>query len=80
MAKLPGPIYGKGQCKMRFIFTVEVEVVRTEGKFESRVVLGSALWDAIEGANPDSLVGDNDGHYEITSWEISEDAPKGRKS
>lgn len=57
---------------MRFDFLVSVEVERTEGKFASREDLAGQLLEELEGANPDSLTGDNDGEYEVTSWDVQE--------
>ncbi len=57
---------------MRFKFMVEVEVERTEGKFASREDLGGQLKEEIEGADPGSLTGENDGEYEVVSFEVEE--------
>lgn len=53
-----------------FTFTVTVEVERDEGKFASRDEIAEQIQDAIEGANPDSIDGENGGVYSVTSWEI----------
>jgi hypothetical protein len=59
---------------MNFTFTVTVSVERTQGKFESRDTIGAAITDALEGADPGSITGDNDGEYQVTDW-IVEEAP-----
>jgi hypothetical protein len=57
---------------MRFVYTVEVEAERTEGKFASRDDIGEQIRDEIESADPGQITGENGGEYEITSWEVSE--------
>jgi hypothetical protein len=56
---------------MRIVVTVEVEVERTEGKFASRADLEDQVMDAIRDADPGSLTGENDGQYDVVSWEVS---------
>lgn len=56
---------------MQFTFLVEIEVDRIEGKFASRDELEEQLSEALEGADPTSLTGDNGGEYETTSWEVT---------
>lgn len=58
---------------MKFTFTVHVEVERTQGKFAPRYELADQLMEALDGANPDTLTGDN-GEYEVSSWEVEEAA------
>jgi hypothetical protein len=58
---------------MRFTFTVDVEVERTEGKFASRDELAQQVSDALESADPGTLYGDNDGIYETTDWSVEEE-------
>lgn len=66
---------------MRFTFTVEVEVERTQGKFSTREDLGGQIIEAIESANPDTLYGENDGEYEVTDWTVEEQPqPKRRRA
>lgn len=57
---------------MRFTYTVEVEVERDEGKFESRDSLGAEIQQALEDADPGSITGDNGGTYSTSTWEVSE--------
>lgn len=57
---------------MRYVFTVAVEVERTEGKFASREELGAQLVEALESADPGQVDGDNGGTYEVTSWDVEE--------
>jgi hypothetical protein len=64
---------------MRFSFVVEVEIERLEGKFASRDEMESQLQEAIESANPDSLTGDNEGEYEVTTWEVSVEDIKAKR-
>ncbi len=58
----------------RFTFLVEVEVERMEGKFASRDELADWLLEAIEGSDPGSFSGGQDGtsEYETVSFEVTE--------
>ena len=59
---------------MRFAFTVEVEVERTQGKFASRDEISEAVVEMLDGANEGTVDGvgaDGDSEYEIVSWEVS---------
>jgi hypothetical protein len=58
---------------MRFRIVVEAEVERVEGLFASRDDLGEQLREEIEGADPGTLTGENDGEYEVTSFEVTID-------
>lgn len=58
---------------MRFVFVVEVEVERDEGKFASKDELADQLIEAIESADPSSLDGDEGGVYSITDWTVERD-------
>lgn len=58
---------------MKFKFTVEVEVERTQGKFATRDELSTLIGEALEGANPETLDGENEGQYEVQSWDVAED-------
>jgi hypothetical protein len=62
---------------MRFVFTIEIEVERTEGKFASREDLGQQLLDEFEGCGIDGLAleGENGGQYEVTDVSVTE-APR----
>ena len=65
---------------MRFVFQVEVEVERTEGKFASRDEISEQITDALEAADYGQWEGDNGGQYETTDWSVSENpAVKGAK-
>jgi hypothetical protein len=60
---------------MRFTFTVEVEVERTEGKFASRDEVAEQITDALDSANPGSVDGigaDGMSTYEVTDWSVEE--------
>ncbi len=57
---------------MRFDFLVSVEVERVEGKFASRADLADQILAELESANPDTLTGENDGEYEVQSWDVEE--------
>ena len=57
-----------------FVFTVTVEVEREEGKFASRDELADQIREAIEGADPGTVEGENGGSYSIVNWTV-EDAP-----
>lgn len=51
-------------------FTVEVELNHTQGKFASKEELAEQLKAEIEGADPGSVTGDNDGEYEVSSFNV----------
>jgi hypothetical protein len=55
-----------------FIFTVTVEVEREEGKFATRDELQEQIMEALEGADPNQLDGENGGVYAVTNWEVSD--------
>jgi hypothetical protein len=55
---------------MRFTYTVTVDVQRTEGKFATKDELGDQLQEALEGADPGSLTGDNGGEYSVDGWDV----------
>lgn len=57
---------------MRFTFVVEVEVERVEGRFASRDDIGEQLRAELEGADPGSITGENDGEYGVVSWDVDE--------
>lgn len=56
---------------MRFVFNVEVEVERSQGKFASKDEIKDQLEQAIADADPGSITGDAGGEYETTVWEVS---------
>lgn len=56
---------------MRFTFTVEVELERSQGKFATRDEMQDQIIEALEGADPGSLTGDNEGEYDVVSWEVT---------
>jgi hypothetical protein len=58
---------------MRFIFTVEVKVSRSEGKFATRDEIAEQIVEALESADPGSYEGDNGGEYATESWDVSEE-------
>lgn len=55
---------------MRFQFLVQFEVERTEGKFASRDELEAQLQEALEGADPGTLEGENGGMYDVTALDV----------
>lgn len=57
---------------MHFTFTVEVDVERSEGKFASREDIGDQIQQEIESADPGTITGENDGTYDVTSWEVEQ--------
>lgn len=57
---------------MKFEFKVTVEVERTEGKFASREELAEQIRDELEGAEPSSLEGENEGQYDVVAFEVEE--------
>ena len=61
---------------MRFRFVVECEVERSEGKFASREDIGGQIQEELENADPGSLTGENDGTYDVVSWDVSEEDVK----
>lgn len=66
-----------------FIFTVEVETNRVEGKFATREEQEEQIMEALDGANPGSIEGvgaDGDSSYEIADWTVTvQPAPVKRK-
>ena len=60
---------------MRFTYTVEVEVQRVQGKFATREEIAAQIQEALEGADPGSMTGDNEGEYEVADWSVNEEAP-----
>lgn len=64
---------------MRFIFEVEVNVDRVEGKFASRDEIAAQIQQALEDADPGSFDGDNGGQYESNEWSVNEIPQKGKR-
>jgi hypothetical protein len=64
---------------MRFVFEVEVEVERDEGKFASRDELAEQIESALTDADPGTLDGDAGGSYSTSSWSVAEIDQKGKK-
>jgi hypothetical protein len=60
---------------MKFTFTVEVEVQRNQGKFATHEEIADQIQEALEGADPGTYQGENEGEYETSSWEVSENPP-----
>jgi hypothetical protein len=69
---------------VEFTFKVTAQVERTEGKFSSREDIGGQIAAELESADPGSIQGENDGQYEVTSWEVEEEEqpkrPRRRKA
>jgi len=61
---------------MHFRFTVDVELERDEGKFASRDDLSEQLVEALEGADPGTLEGENGGQYSVMELTVEEVAAK----
>ena len=57
---------------MNFQFLVTVEVSREQGKFASKEDLAEKIRSELESADPSSLTGDNDGEYNVDSWEVED--------
>ena len=55
---------------MQFEFKVSVEVERDEGKFASRDELEEELTQALAGADPGSIEGENGGRYSVVTWDV----------
>jgi len=63
---------------MRFVFTVEVEVERVEGKFASRDEISEQIFEALQSADPSSIDGvgsEGTSSYEVAGWEVTEEEP-----
>jgi len=56
----------------RFVFQINVTCERQQGKFAGREELAAQIQEALEGADPGSLSGDNGGEYETTEWMVEE--------
>jgi hypothetical protein len=59
---------------MHFDFHISVDVERTEGKFASRDEMEEQVREALEGADPGQLDGENGGMYETTDWTVEVEA------
>jgi hypothetical protein len=70
-------LIGKEQQMHEFRFEVVASVERTSGKFTPRDVLEGQLLEALEGADPGQLDGDDDAEYEVTDWNV--EALEGKK-
>ena len=55
---------------MRIVFTIEVEVERESGLFESWDTLAETIGDELCGADPGQVEGVNGGLYNTTSWDV----------
>lgn len=63
---------------IKILLTVEVE--RTQGKFESKEGLAEKIIEEL--SDPGTITGDNEGEYEVTSWEaeyVEDEKPKGKR-
>lgn len=58
---------------MYFIFTVQVEVERDEGKFASRDELENLIAEALANADEGSWTTDDDAQYSTTTWDVEHD-------
>lgn len=64
---------------MEFRFVVTVNIERVQGKFASRDEMEERLVEAIDGADPGSLEGDDGGEYEVADWNVEADETKSVK-
>lgn len=55
-----------------FVFTVTVEVERTEGKFASRDEIAEKISEEIGNADPGQIDTDDGAVYEIVSFEVDQ--------
>jgi hypothetical protein len=55
-----------------FIFTVTVEVERSEGKFATRDELQEQIMEALTSADPGQIDGENGGIYTTVNWEVND--------
>ena len=69
----PVPPLTKEGAQMRFVFTVEIEATRVEGKFATKDELADQIQEALESADPSQLDGDDGGQYSIDDWTVSRD-------
>lgn len=56
----------------RFVFEVVAELEHVTGKWESRESLGEQLFQELESADPSEVSGENEGTYEVVSWDVNE--------
>lgn len=56
----------------QFTFLVHVQLDRTQGKFASREDMAAEIQQELETADPGSIYAGEDGEYEVTNWEVSE--------
>jgi hypothetical protein len=54
------------------VFKVAIVVDRDSGLFASRDELSAQLSEALEGADPGTVSGDNGGEYSVSSWDVEE--------
>jgi hypothetical protein len=57
---------------MSFSFTVNVTAERDEGKFASKDELRDQCREALEGADPGTIEGENGGQYSVTDWSVED--------
>lgn len=55
-----------------FVFTVTVDVERTEGKFATREEIAEQIAEALESADPGDFTGENGGEYQVANWSVEE--------
>ena len=55
---------------MRIQIMVTVELERETGKFASKDEMAEQLIEEIEGADPGSLTGENEGEYNVVEWTV----------
>lgn len=60
-----------GRYRMKFSYTVEVEVERDEGKFATKDELADQIEEALQDADPGTLEGENGGSYSVVTWEVA---------
>lgn len=51
---------------------VEADLTNSQGKFEAAYSLAEKIRDDdLDGANPGTVTGDNDGEYDVSNWTVS---------
>lgn len=64
---------------MDFRLVVNASVERDQGKFSTREDIEGQLIEAVEGADPGSITGENDGEYSVTDWSVEAEEVKTSK-
>lgn len=59
----------------RFRYVIDIEMERERGKFAPREELAEEIQRSLDEANFNDLDCANEGHYNVTSWEVNEQEP-----